>query len=984
MSHSELEEKGSNAALIPLLRWAEPIFAPARERTLQRWAAAARSHPEQFDLERLRHSIDAAFAEPALGWSSRTLLLELAIARHQQSLQGDTPQQRFQDFLDWIDSAPGRHALDTRYPLLQADIARQAVQAEQFLDTFLQRITDDLPRMAMLFPSANGPGRLRAFAMGQGDRHDHGGSVVKLAFEGGRALYKPRSLAMDAAYARLVAALVEHGVEPTQQAATTLGRGDYGYAAWVEHAPLADDAAAMRYYQRYGGLVALSYALNCTDLHLENLIACGEYPVLIDLETVLQPWISRDGKNDDGSLPYAPSILVSGLLPGQLSNLDARDISGLAWAEHRYKTRLVAGAGTDELRLAPADAVAHPGPNVPYLADGQRVASHGFVDAIVNGFEATYRGLHRLKSRLRGMDGLLAPFARLETRTVLRSTQIYARLLNAISHPQYLRSAAERESVLARLELGGREWSFLLRAQPVEREAMLRGDVPRFLARVDGVDINDCDGHVITKLCERSGWAEVQQRLRGLSPRDLRRQRYALVQTLECDRMSSADDSDDAKPPLAEGVALSLRPYRGGSFLATAIALGDELLQLSFRDRHGIVFFQPEYRDSKKSSMQAMGVTLYEGLSGPLLLFAELGLQSGLTRFTRAAEVALRSCRRLMHDDALELTSVGPYDGMSGWIYALLTLGVRWRRDDLIDEAASWLLRLRKLIDEDQELDLIAGAAGCLLVLLELHKHRPSHELLAAAAACVARLAATAQRDADGAYWRVPASQGRGLTGYAHGNAGIGAALLRYGQRMGDAASQTLAAEALRYERVAFERRGRRWYDRYEIDLPDGQSDDVYSWCHGAPGVGLARLLWPASARDAAWHDELAHCVAMTRAHGMISGHCLCHGQFGNVDLLLEHAMYTGDAVELAEARRLGQAALDGARSGWLCGGGSVAQQPLGMMVGLAGIAYGCLRLADPVGTPSVLSLSIGRFVPVKAELVLVRATANHFEPAPM
>jgi len=41
--------------------------------------------------------------------------------------------------------------------------------------------------------------------------------------------------------------------------------------------------------------------------------------------------------------------------------------------------------------------------------------------------------------------------------------------------------------------------------------------------------------------------------------------------------------------------------------------------------------------------------------------------------------------------------------------------------------------------------------------LLELHKHRPSHELLAAAAACVARLAATAQRDADGAYWRVPA-----------------------------------------------------------------------------------------------------------------------------------------------------------------------------------------------------------------------------------
>jgi hypothetical protein len=38
----------------------------------------------------------------------------------------------------------------------------------------------------------------------------------------------------------------------------------------------------------------------------------------------------------------------------------------------------------------------------------------------------------------------------------------------------------------------------------------------------------------------------------------------------------------------------------------------------------------------------------------------------------------------------------------------------------------------------------------------------------------------------------------------------------------------------------------------------------------------------------------------------------------------------------------------------------SAAQEPLGLMVGVAGIAYGCLRLADPVQVPSVLGLTVG------------------------
>jgi lantibiotic modifying enzyme len=42
-----------------------------------------------------------------------------------------------------------------------------------------------------------------------------------------------------------------------------------------------------RYYQRAGQLLCLLYVLGANDCHNENLIACGEHPVLVDLETLM-------------------------------------------------------------------------------------------------------------------------------------------------------------------------------------------------------------------------------------------------------------------------------------------------------------------------------------------------------------------------------------------------------------------------------------------------------------------------------------------------------------------------------------------------------------------------------------------------------------------------------------------------------------------------------------------------------------------------
>src|SRR5205085_12535631 len=96
--------------------------------------------------------------------------------------------------------------------------------------------------------------------------------------------------------------------------------------------------AAHRFDERAGMQVALLYALGGTDYHRENLIAAGERPVVIVLETVLRHEEKSidgvaHGRSADASVKqdYWNSVLCTALLPYWDIGADgtAFDISGL-------------------------------------------------------------------------------------------------------------------------------------------------------------------------------------------------------------------------------------------------------------------------------------------------------------------------------------------------------------------------------------------------------------------------------------------------------------------------------------------------------------------------------------------------------------------------------------------------------------------------------------------------------------------------------
>jgi type 2 lantibiotic biosynthesis protein LanM len=305
------------------------------------------------------------------------------------------------------------------------------------------------------------------------------------------------------------------------------------------------------------------------------------------------------------------------------------------------------------------------------------------------------------------------------------------------------------------------------------------------------------------------------------------------------------------------------------------------------------------------------------------------------------------------------LTPIGGFDGLGGVIYSLAHLGVLWNDSSLLREAEELVALLPPLINGDTNFDVIGGAAGCILGLACLYKCASSQRTLAAATQCGDYLIAHATRIADSAAW--PSKAGaKPLTGFSHGAAGIGWALLSLAGLTGAERFSDCAFAALRYERSLFSPEEENWPDLRDSMKPvsvDGPGFGV-TWCHGAPGIALGRALCLRYFDDAETRNEITTAVRATIARGFLGNHSLCHGDLGNLECLLEAGIALNHPDWHTEVDRRAAIILESIeRSGCMCGNPARVDSP-GLMTGLAGIGYELLRLAVPERVPSVLALA--------------------------
>ncbi len=329
--------------------------------------------------------------------------------------------------------------------------AREAAHAQELADA----VCLELPMVWKdLGEKGEAPAVVTVEASG-GDRHRGGRSVHLLRLEDGRRLvYKPHSMAIDRAFGHWVHVMAQRaGLRPFRtviSADTEKG----GFCTFVEAVPLQDLSEAAVYFERTGFLLGLVYVLRGMDLHGENIVACGEDPVIIDMETMLMPpgCLSRRWTGDE--IPY--SINQMSILPMLMS------LPGLR--EQGYACLLDARPGTH---------------NLPLL-DGKPVSGAEYAKEIGEGFRLALQTV--LQDRAWAEGELRSLFTGCGLRMVIRPTAVYCRILEVLCSQNLQQDAAAYCHLIRRATRRAKAMgeSAGIRVEKAEREALDRLDVPYF------------------------------------------------------------------------------------------------------------------------------------------------------------------------------------------------------------------------------------------------------------------------------------------------------------------------------------------------------------------------------------------------------------------------------------------------------------------------------------------------------------------------
>ena len=295
-----LQDTGGNAAPQPTPGIADPcafeeLFTPLVEQADTRlWSGLDAQVSDNLN-EAARASLRLALLRELSSLGTAALYERFAKARNTGSsqLDGAGPAQHngssvYDRFVAEMQAGGWRRLFEDKPVLLRlfATMTRQWIETSREM---VLRLDADLAAIRRDILHSGNTGRVAGFEGNLSDPHNEGRSVRIVSFEDGpRVVYKPKDLRLDAAWHAVVERLNGAQAPIELKAVRAIAQDGYGWTEFIDHAACVDEEGFARFFQRAGGWLALFHCFAATDMHQENMIACGDHPVPIDLEMILQ------------------------------------------------------------------------------------------------------------------------------------------------------------------------------------------------------------------------------------------------------------------------------------------------------------------------------------------------------------------------------------------------------------------------------------------------------------------------------------------------------------------------------------------------------------------------------------------------------------------------------------------------------------------------------------------------------------------------
>lgn len=950
----------------PFQHLLSPLVAAADTRLWHRAGEGARQHFTEPGLESLRLMLLEQLADlcaPPLYERFAATRGSGAVSQRESVAQtyGTSAYDRF---VADMRSGGFRKLFDEKPVLLRLI----ATLAEQWIDAvheFVIRLDADLVRVRRELIGRSDLARVVKVDGGLSDRHNNGRSVFIVSFEDNtRALYKPKDLRLDVAWYNLIARLNGSAPPLTLRAARALAREGYGWTEFIEHVGYADESGRDMYFRRAGAWLALFHCFAATDMHQENVIAAGDHPVPIDLETILQPPPASQKVQEAESAAFeaaskmiADSVMAVGVLPAYGRAPDTSIFAmGALTADWNSKVKIAwLDVNTDGMRPARAKVVDNANPNLPHIG-GRYAYFREHADAFLAGFEDYARFLSRL-SRGADLGGLFDGFADATVRKVVRPTRFYSMLLQRLKAHRGMDDGATwsaQADFIARLSdweaPSDPTWAF----HRAERSALLTLNIPHFVLPSDGHEVCDFAGPVAT-LTGPSGLERARERVRQFDGPEIEWQ----IAVIKANTTPSAPNNSADVTRLLLNTDLPDATAKD-SFASEADRIANEISEYAIRRGGSAAWIGLDWMgDAEAFQLAPLGPDLYNGLSGIAVFLAAHAAVTGHGPSVELALAALAHLRKKLKDRNaarfVRSLGIGGATGLGSLIYALAVISKNLGQSDILSDAlAASELMTDELIAADKRLDALGGSAGAILALLRLYRDTGASDVLARAVACGEHLLRQERTGPEGARSWVGFGLGeKPLNGMSHGAAGFAYALASLANATGRDDFRNAASECLAFENATYDADRHNWPDlRHK-----GEPGWACRWCHGAPGIGLARaaLLKQRGMNVTELQSDIRNALVGVEQNWPTEIDTLCCGTLGSVEFLCE----AGDALERPDVSQIAAARLaavvKAARAAgdyrWNSG---KRRFNLGLFRGLAGVGYTLLRQRDDT-LPNVL-----------------------------
>ncbi|WP_342715406.1 type 2 lanthipeptide synthetase LanM family protein [Bacillus paramycoides] len=899
--------------------------------------------------------------------SHKTLILEINVKRILANNHELTPEERYNIFLN--DSLTDKHYLENfhnEYSVLFRLLLQTVKKWAEYISEIIENTQRDKLDLNLIYNQGNELGAIKGIDLGLGDSHN-GKSVVLIEFESGKKIiYKPRSLCIDQQYNELIKFFnSQKATKNNFFEINVLDRKNYGWTEFIEHLGCKKETQVKDFYIRTGNLLALMYILNATDFHHENIIAHSEYPVPIDLESLMHQnfFDFNDGAKNKTAIQKADELIKKsvhsiGMLPHQAflekgnKNNVGVDLSGMgAKFEQKssYKVQKIINLNSDLIRLDKDFFNIKSEKNNPYIL-GETIKNSDYIEEIKYGFHELYTWVMDHKNIMRNK---LEQFNNLETRFILRPTNQYSRLLNQSFHPDFLRNGVTRDLFLHRVNINKPKKNNIDIIVKKEKKDLLNGDIPFFFTKVNEPHLYIDKLNRVDNYFKKSNRELIRSKITHLSKNDLSLQLNIIHMSV------LAGDSQYSNESIE--INLEKQPDKTilkNDYLKQAVKIGEYILSKAI---NGKVNNLPDYcwistifdgTEESNWRISPTGVDLYNGNAGVAIFLSYLSKLTNRTDFKKASYVSLNSIReQFKNTNPNELVHLGAFDGWAGCLYSMYIIAECWNDSELKEEVYNGVDVINASLKHVEEIDITSGLAGVLGILLSIYKTTDYQNALKGAETCANKIINSSVTIGKGIAWQSPLDN-IAYTGFAHGTSGIVSMLARLYTINKDPTLLDTIKKGLCFERGNYVSSQKNWKRSFT------DNTFQYSWCHGAPGILLSRLIL----KDIGYQDnlidqEILTAISTTLERGVACNHSLCHGNFGQIEILKIASQLIDDTSLNNKIASLTEYVLQDIDLKGMDQLSSKRIETQGLMNGLAGYGYGLLAQSTDIPLPSLLML---------------------------